>query len=68
MNNIFKKRKISLVIVGIVVGIGFLNSNGKSKVEKDDANVSINNSSEVLLSSLDEKSLVYEDTESDYKE
>ena len=68
MNNIFKKRKISLVIVGIVVGIGFLNSNGKIKVEKDDANVSINNSSEVLLSSLDEKSLVYEDMESDYKE
>ena len=33
MNNIFKKWNISLLIVGIVVGIGFLNSNGKSKLD-----------------------------------
>lgn len=68
MNNIFKRWKISLVILGIAVGIGFLTINGKSKVEKDDSNNIINNSSEVLLSSLDEKSLEYEDMESDYKE
>ena len=68
MNNIFKRWKISLVILGIAVGIGFFTINGKSKVEKDDSNNIINNSSEVLLSSLDEKSLEYEDMESDYKE
>ena len=69
MNNIFKRWKISLVIVGIVVGIGCLTINGKSNLEKDDANESINNSSsEVILSGSDEKSLEYEDMESDYKE
>lgn len=69
MSNIFKKWKISLVIVGIVLGIGYLTTNGESNIENDYNDESINNSSsEVLLLSLDEKSLEYEDMESDYKE
>ena len=60
MNNIFKKLKISLVIVGIVVGVGYLANNGGNNIEKDNtnesinnSNESINNSNEVLLSKLD---------------
>ena len=69
MSNIFKKWKISLVIVGIVLGIGYLTTNGESNIENDYNDESINNSSsEVWLLSLDEKSLEYEDMESDYKE
>lgn len=68
MNNIFKKLKISLVIVGIVVGVGYLANNGINNIEKDNTNESINNSNEVLLSKLDKEILQYEDMESDYKE
>ena len=75
MNNIFKKLKISLVIVGIVVGVGYLANNGGNNIEKDNtnesinnSNESINNSNEVLLSKLDKEILQYEDMESDYKE
>lgn len=69
MNNIFKKWKISLVIVGIVVGIGYVTTNGESNIENNYNDESINNSNnEIVLSSLDEKSLEYEDMESDYKE
>ena len=75
MNNIFKKLKISLVIVGIVVGVGYLANNGINNIEKDNtnesinnSNESINNSNEVLLSKLDKEILQYEDMESDYKE
>ncbi|MDU2489797.1 MAG: M15 family metallopeptidase [Clostridium celatum] len=69
MNNIFKKWKISLVIVGIVVGIGYVTTNGESNIEKNYNDESINNSNnEIVLSSLDGKSLEYEDIESDYKE
>lgn len=69
MNNIFKKWKISLVIVGIIVGIGYVTTNGESNIENNYNDKSINNSNnEIVLSSLDEKSLEYEDIESDYKE
>ena len=69
MNNIFKRWKISLVIVGVLVGVGYLANNDKSNIEKDDNIESVNNSSsEVLLASWDKEILKYEDMESDYKE
>ena len=68
MNNIFKKWKVSLLIVGIVIvlGVVYLANSWENNIEKDDTINS--NSSEVQLASVDEQSLEYEDMENDYKE